>query len=101
MNDDPGWHLDRKVPIGIIIAIVVQTATFFIWASSWTTRMDMRVGYLEANDTTQSLRIQKVEEINSKVAVMESQQSNILRRIDIQTTTMQEILNIVSKLAKN
>ena len=27
------WHLDRKVPLALIFAILVQTATAFWWAS--------------------------------------------------------------------
>lgn len=41
------WHLDKKVPIGIIFALVVQTITFFVIATSWKTTVDGRLGRLE------------------------------------------------------
>lgn len=41
------WHLDKRVPIGIIFALVVQTITFFVIATSWKTTVDGRLGRLE------------------------------------------------------
>ena len=29
---DAGWHLDKRVPIGIIAALIVQSATVVWWA---------------------------------------------------------------------
>jgi hypothetical protein len=40
---DGKWHLDRKVPIGIIVALCVQLASF-IWFMS---KMDSRIFALE------------------------------------------------------
>ena len=33
-----GWHLDKKVPLSIILAIVAQTAVLFMWGA----RLDER-----------------------------------------------------------
>jgi hypothetical protein len=93
MTYEERWHLDRKVPIGIMFALVLQTLVIIIWA----TRLDSRVGVLETKDPAQDARIQKVEDIGSRVAVMEERQINTISRLDIQTKTMQEILAIVSK----
>lgn len=41
------WHLDKKVPIGIIVALVLQTVGFFVIATSWKTTVDGRLGRLE------------------------------------------------------
>ena len=87
------WHLDRKVPIGIIVAIVLQTFAILVWAA----KLDSRVSFLEMKDPAQDARIQKIEEISTKVAVMEERQITTIGRLDIQTKTMQEILAIVSK----
>ena len=96
MSDLESWHLDRKVPIGIIIAVFLQTCALLIWG----TKLDSRVGYLETQNTSQDGRLSKLEEVSSRVAVMESRQLDVLHRMDIQTKTMQEILGIVSKLNK-
>ena len=87
------WHLDRRVPVGIILAIVLQTFAILIWA----TRLDSRVGYLEAQNSAQDTRLNGLEGISSRIAVMEEKQTNTINRLDIQTRTMQEILSIVSK----
>jgi hypothetical protein len=41
------WHLDRKVPISIIIALLLQTMTFIYVGTSWKTEVDFRVSSLE------------------------------------------------------
>ena len=40
-----GWHLDKRVPIAIILAIVMQSVGLIIWA----VRLDARVTTLEAD----------------------------------------------------
>lgn len=34
------WHLDKKVPIALIFAILIQTAGAFWWAATITSRVD-------------------------------------------------------------
>lgn len=92
-DENQNWHLDRKVPIGIILAILFQTFGIVIWG----TKLDSRVGYLESQNVMQDKRLEGLEGISSKVAVMESRQLDVIHRLDIQTKTMQEILGIVSK----
>lgn len=52
MTDDDGhWHLDRKVPLAIIIAIVAQTVAATWWAASLAAKVEMienRVNKTEA-----------------------------------------------------
>jgi len=38
-----GWHLDKKVPIALIIVLVIQTVGVVIWG----TRLDSRVEFVE------------------------------------------------------
>lgn len=94
IDDHQTWHLDRRVPVGIIIAIIIQTIGILIWA----TKLDSRVGVLETADNKQEARIQKLEDIGSRIAVIEDRQINTITRLDIQTKTMQEILSIVGKI---
>ncbi len=91
-----GWHLDKRIPFATIIALLIQTFIVIIWA----TRLDYRVDSLEKIDPAQNARITKLEEIASKVAVMEERQLTTIHRLDIQTKTMQEILTIVGNLNK-
>jgi len=41
------WHLDKKVPITIIVALMIQTMTFIYVGTSWKTEVDFRVANLE------------------------------------------------------
>ena len=95
-DDNTSWHLDRKVPIGLIIAVLLQTCALLIWG----TKLDSRVGYLETQNLSQDGKITRLEDVSSRVAVMESRQLDVIHRLDIQTKTMQEILGIVSKIGK-
>ena len=41
------WHLDKRVPIGIIIAILSQTLFFTYIGTQWKTVTDNRINSLE------------------------------------------------------
>lgn len=81
---DRAWHLDKKVPIALIIAILMQTAT----AAAYITRMDSRLSELETKaermeawkDGTQG----KLDAINVTLGRMDERmqaQADILREI--------------------
>jgi hypothetical protein len=38
--DDARWHLDKRVPLALIVTIAIQTGTFIWWASSLTERVN-------------------------------------------------------------
>ena len=38
-DDDARWHLDKRVPLALIVTICLQTGTFVWWASSITERV--------------------------------------------------------------
>lgn len=48
------WHLDKKVPIGLIIGFVIQTIVLVAWGASSFERLDGRVANLERSDNNQS-----------------------------------------------
>jgi hypothetical protein len=49
-SDGTQWHLDRKVPLAIIFAFVVQTVTLVVIGTAWKTDIDNRVQQLEKSD---------------------------------------------------
>lgn len=60
MHQDRHWHLDKKVPIALIVTIVLQTSAVIWWASSLSARVD----YLErhqAQTAPQGDRLTRVE----------------------------------------
>lgn len=60
------WHLDKRVPISIIVALAVQSAAILWWAAT----LEARVGTLEvamdANSDT-SERLTRIEVILERV----------------------------------
>jgi len=43
MAEDEDWHLDKKVPISIIIALVLQTFGFVAIGSAWKAGVESRL----------------------------------------------------------
>ena len=99
MEQEEHWHLSKSVPVSILLFMLVQTVAVVIWA----TRIDARVDALERWNVLQDQRIVKLEDIYSKIAVIEDRQANVIRRLDIQTTRMDQIISILGKpsLPKN
>lgn len=59
-REDERWHLDRRVPIALMVTIAIQTGAMIWWASS----LSERVNHLErqANATApQGDRLTRVE----------------------------------------
>lgn len=48
------WHLDKKVPIGIILALFGQTLFFTYTGTAWKVDIDSRLAALERSDGVQS-----------------------------------------------
>lgn len=41
------WHLDKKVPVTIIVALVLQTLGIIYVGTAWKTEVDFRISNLE------------------------------------------------------
>lgn len=59
-KDDNSWHLDKKVPISLIVAILMQTAGFFAWAAATTEKVTVLKERLDAI-APQADRLTRVE----------------------------------------
>lgn len=53
-NSENQWHLDRKVPLGIILALFVQTITIVYVGTSWKSDVDHRLNDLEKTDASRA-----------------------------------------------
>ena len=72
LESDGRWHLDKKVPIAMILAIIGQTFAFGWWAAAQSARIDMlekegarlekRIDTQERVTTNASDRLIRVEE---------------------------------------
>lgn len=54
------WHLDRKVPIAVIVTILIQSGVFVWWASDANSRLGAVEKRLEAS-APQADRLTRVE----------------------------------------
>jgi hypothetical protein len=55
--DESSWHLDKKVPITLIGAILIQTFVL----GAWTASISSRVGYLESGQPSTIAEFAKLE----------------------------------------
>lgn len=51
--DEGSWHLDKKVPIGLILALLVQTIVITSWGTAKFDDINNRVSNLEKSDDSQ------------------------------------------------
>lgn len=77
-DDDTKWHLDRRVPISIILTILIQTAGVFWWAAS-------------ANERLNSLE-QKI--------LMVAPQGDRLTRVEVNIETIKDSLSDIKTLIR-
>lgn len=50
-KESEDWHLDKKVPIGIIMALLIQTLAFVYTLTAWKADVDGRLLALERSDS--------------------------------------------------
>ena len=58
-----GWKIDRKIPVALLFALVLQSAAVVWWAA----RLDSRVEALEAQRTESVLLLDRVTRIEEKM----------------------------------
>ena len=60
-----GWHLDKKVPLSIIIALLIQTAALVMWGA----KLDMRVAAVEVKAADQQVVIEAMRDSQTSLKV--------------------------------
>jgi TolA-binding protein len=83
MTTEP-WHLDRKVPLALIVTIILQTGLGIWWASGLTSRVDRAMQVNEDQDR----RLRDVE------GVAQAQQV-VAASITAQISAMRDTLEMV------
>jgi len=66
-ESDTGWHLDRKVPVAIILALVVQFGGF-VWVAA----------HLDAQVAFNSKSVARLAEVPERLMVLET----LMRRVE-------------------
>ena len=76
-----GWHLDRRVPVALIIAIVTQTLGIVWWAATISARVDGLEGRISGM-TGYASRLARLEERQLAVTGRLDRIEELQRRID-------------------
>jgi hypothetical protein len=77
------WHLDKKVPLGIIIALVIQTVTFFTIAAAWKTSVDVRIERLEETAVDSNKQADRILILEQKFSYIVESLGRIEKKLDI------------------
>ena len=75
---EESWHLDKKVPIALIFAILLQTVAFAWWGATLTARVDFLERQIAENQG-QGDRIVRLEEQMKYIAEGVTEIKMILR----------------------
>lgn len=82
-DDERAWHLDKRVPIGIIVALVAQTIALLYTEAAWRAETGSRINALEvAVEDNVHLRRKQWD----RIEVVERQQ----KRVDSQLAGLDE-----------
>jgi hypothetical protein len=79
---DKEWHLDKRVPIGIIAAIVFQTITFVALGSQWMAKMEARVDVIERSMDERRTQGDRLIILEQKLGFISETVSTIARKLD-------------------
>ena len=98
-GDNRAWHMDKRVPIGIIVALVVQTIALLYTEAAWRAETGSRINALEiAVDDNVALRRkqgERIEMIEQQQKLLDSQLAGLderTRGIARQTDRIVDIL---------
>ena len=84
-----GWHLDKRVPVSLILAIIIQTVGFVWFLSDLDNRVDNNTDAIsEAAE-----EVIGIEQDLSAIRRTANSQSVSLGRIDVQLNNIEAILN--------
>ena len=72
------WTLDRRIPIAVIIAIILQIGMALIWA----TDLDARVGYIEHQSSRYSGNNEKFARIEERLDSIKENVDSIKHQLE-------------------
>jgi len=85
--NDSHWHLDKRVPVALILTIIIQTVGAVWWAASLSSRVDI----LEA-------RWHQFEAVTDRLRVQENKQARADTRLEALYTRLDRIERKLDRL---
>ena len=83
--DAEPWHLDRRVPLALIISLAAQTAGMVWWAASISSRVEQHASQIDALRSAETARAIEDRRISEGLARLDERlraQTEILQRLD-------------------
>jgi hypothetical protein len=83
------WHLDKKVPLALIMTMFLQTVGIIWWAASLSTRVEHQERQIIALNTSDAQAKQEARRIGewlSRVDERIAAQTEMLRRVEVSLT---------------
>ena len=80
------WHLDKKVPLALIMTMALQTLGVIWWAASLSTRVEhqeRQIVALNASDAQAKQEARRIGEWLSRVDERIAAQTEMLRRVEV------------------
>lgn len=93
-NGDPAsgaWHLDKRVPLALIVAIMVQTLSFGVWSGVQSNR-------LSNVEARQNQMMQQLidERVDARLAVVENRTGAIDDRLARMELRLDQIVDLMA-----
>jgi hypothetical protein len=76
------WHLDKKVPLGLLLTIVIQTVTLVYVGTTWKSDVDSRITALEKTETQTSANPTRITILEQKFEFISETLKRIERKLD-------------------
>lgn len=90
--NDNRWHLDKRVPVAIIVTLILQAAAAVWWAGQSDNRITNLENRLSGMEQSVKQTVSMQNDINVRLARIEE-------RTEGQTATLKRIEDTVNKLA--
>ena len=65
--DEAAWHLDKKVPIAIIVTLVMQSLIFIWVGATWKAGLDYRIEALERSEALRKPQDERLIRLEERV----------------------------------
>lgn len=72
------WHLDRKVTLGLILALLANSGATVWWAS----RLEQRVAHIEASQSRPVQNTERIARVETKIESAVESLERIERKLD-------------------
>jgi|GEM_PF-2671615 len=96
------WHLDRRVPIGIIVGLAIQTIVFVYSATSWSSKMESRMLAVEKQVSANFITNRRQYEVINEERLKSHGTAQALARVEGTLNSMErQLTTIVGHIMKD